>query len=220
MTEIWVALIGAASGIAAVILQRGKRRAEKRAEQAEIRVRQAVNELSFQRRSLDFVAYMQDWSETIRAIKQLFAETRFDRFLLLRAWNGASDPKWVTAALQIRDGDQRVVSYIHVEIDAHYVDMLRDVKRHGYVRLHVPDMPDCVLRGFYVGEGVQCSTVHNIVEEPLEDGSVGHTFCSFGSRTPGEVTDCEIAQVRLIVGRLKGMALAFGGPHGSLDRAS
>ena len=116
VTEVVVATISAISVIAVALIQRHKIRLEKH------KTHQAVCEMKFQQSALDFSMFIQQWEGTYEDINNLFNETNVDRFLILRAWNGLLDPKWTTAICQIRKSDQPPRSYIHYELDSHYVE--------------------------------------------------------------------------------------------------
>jgi hypothetical protein len=208
-TERIVAVLGLVGVIFATIWGQKHR---SRADQAE-----AV--ITLHRDAFDFTRYTQEWGDTITAIRDLQAETTVDRFLLLVAFNGKRDPRWVSDILQVREADQIPVSYRHLEIDESYRDMLREAERTGGYYMHVEDMPESILRDIYITEGVTSSAVFHI-ETRTDDksGAAAYTICSFATRNPEGLSENCLKQCRILAGRIKGLAAHYtvrGG--GNLD---
>ena len=116
-TQVIVASIGAAGAVAVAMI--GKTRLAQR------QLRQAENELLFQRESLTFPEFVGEWAETHTDLIQLLEDTNVDRFMIFRAWNGILEPRWTTSVYQLRAGEQEPLAYIHFELDSDYVERLR-----------------------------------------------------------------------------------------------
>ena len=132
------------------------------------------------------------------------SETVLDRFLILRAWNGVIDPRFTTAVLQIRQGSQSPVSYVHVELDDDYVDRLMRIKARGHEYFVVDKESDSLIKRIYQFEGVKAA-LWVYLESKEHDGSVRMSYCSFATHDDRGFTECEITRMVLLFGQLKGV---------------
>lgn len=171
---------------------------------------QAEREMSFQSASLDFSTFLAEWGDTMKEIEKLMDETNIDRFLILRAWNGFLEPRWTTAVLQIRKGDQDLVSYVHFELDTDYVDRLREINRENRLVFDVADLPDdASIKKVYELEGITCAAWYQLLNQKLEGTeSQAVTYCSFATHE-GTIEETTITRCSIIAGRLKGVAHSF-----------
>jgi hypothetical protein len=137
--------------------------------------------------------------------------TNVDRFLILRAWNGHLAPKWTTAIYQVRSGEQKTYSYVHYELDQDYVERLRYVNMNGCLYFKTEDLPECGIKDVYHAEGVTGSLWLQLEERWVQNtSSRAITYCSFSTHHPEGLNEDEITQCKILAGRLKGMAMAFG----------
>ncbi len=179
------------------------------ARNAKQKLRQAEDELRMQARGLDFSHFMQEWAGTYGDLMDLMHSTNVDRFMIFRAWNGSHSPRWTTAVFQLRIGNQMPMSYIHVDLDNHYVEMLREIGARRPTLLVTSEMPKCMLREVYEAEGVTSSYLEHI--ETANSGgsrSVAVTYCSFATHT-GELSIQTVTRCRVIANRLRASALMF-----------
>lgn len=204
MIEVYVAAISAAGAVcSAAIAALSNRRLR---QEKEILKR----ELQIQSHVLDFSQFISDWHSTLAEIELLMQETEIDRFLMFRAWNGKSEPQWTTAVLQIRRGEQKPIQYVHFELDDDYIERMRRIERGGYETLTVADMPKSAVKDVYEAEGVKASFWAHVETQPVDEHSHAISYCSFSSITDGELQPTTTTRCRIIVGRLKGVARAFG----------
>jgi hypothetical protein len=205
-TAITVAAIAAIGTIAAAATQGFLRIRE-----LGLRLRQAENEIRFQRDALDITAFIGDWDGVMSEIKSLMQDTGIERFLILRAWNGYLEPRWTSAIFQLHREDTQMMSYIHVELDHDYVDRLRSITTAGPVIFTTADISErSLIRGIYETEGIQEAMWCHIESLSVPGTSTkAVTYCSFGARTLGAFDVRAITRANLVVGRLKGIAGNF-----------
>ena len=171
---------------------------------------QAERELQFQAAYLDFGQFLTEWGETIKDIEQLMEETSISGFLIFRAWNGYLEPRWTTAVLQIRKGNQEVVSYVHFELDNDYVNRLRDINRDGRIVFRTEDLPvDAAIRGVYELEGVKVAAWYQLLNQQIPGTqSQAVTYCSFATHSDN-IDQTVLTKCSIIASRLKGVAGSF-----------
>ena len=207
MTEHWAEVATAIAGLigtlgAAAIALWGRRQ--------QARANHAEREITLHREAFDFQRYTQEWGDTYAAILDLQASTCIDRFLLLVAFNGKHDPRWVSDILQIRDANQQPVSYRHLEIDDSYRELLAAVTRSGAHVVKTDDMPPSLLKDIYTVEGVKESLVFHVeTRTSAETGAAAVTICSFATHDDGGIDDATEKKCRVMVGRLKGLSANF-----------
>lgn len=206
MEEIVVALIGLVGAIATAIIYNNK---NKRTQHS---LHQAESELKLQQKALDFGAFMEEWAGTHDDILHLLENTCIDRFLIFRAWNGRLAPRWTTAVFQMRLGNQEPVSYVHFELDTDYVSRLKEVSIRNVVAFEVKGLQDCAIKRVYEAEGVKHAVWVHITSEAVDGtDTVAHTYCSFATHDDRPIDEHLITKCQILGGRLKGIALSFGG---------
>lgn len=199
-TELAAIIVAVITGGFGVLAEYARRRGIKRESTME-------KELKFQASALDFSDYMREWSEINAEIVALFEESKIDRFLILRAWNGALDPRWTTAFFQLREEGQKAYSYTHVQLDRDYVDRLRHAVTTGVMVFSVADAPESLIKSVYDFEGVKHSAWFSIDTRRLDKSdSVALTYCSFATHHEEPISDAEMIRCRLIVSRIKNIA--------------
>jgi hypothetical protein len=161
-------------------------------------------EIEFKQDTFDLSDFLIDWNRFYWELQKLMSETVLDRFLILRAWNGVIDPRFTTAVLQIRQGNQSPVSYIHVELDNDYVDKLMRIKARGHEYFIVDQENDSLIKRIYQAEGVKAA-LWVYLESKEHDGSVRMSYCSFATHDDRGFTECEITRMVLLFGQLKGV---------------
>lgn len=179
---------------------------------ARISERQLKNELTLQSTALDFGGFLREWGDTHFELEALLNDTCIDRFIILRAWNGRLSPRWTTAVFQLRESDQENFSYVHFELDADYVERLRQVVDKGSILFNVKDIPKCAIRSVYENEGVTSTFwAHLGSHATVNKDSRVITYCSFSTHNAEGLSPNDIIRARMIVGRLKGVANQFEG---------
>lgn len=170
----------------------------------------AQAELDFQRYSLDFGQFLDEWESTHNEILHLLETTNIDRFLILRAWNGENNPQWTTSVLQIRQGEQEPISYIHFELDGDYIERIKALKVNNHNYYIVDDLPDyAILKEVYKAEGITSILWSLIGVSEVIDGRQAVTYCSFASHEDKPLSEEEITKAKILVGRLKGIQNLF-----------
>lgn len=179
---------------------------------SELEQQRLISEMRFQEAGLSFEDYLYSFQSIDADIRTLFNETCFDRFLLLRAWNGFDNPKFTTAFFQIREDGQHPVSYVHFELDEDYIERLHYIKRHGFMLLKTENLPDSSIKRIYEMEGVKYSVWFYVSRKALlkpdgrETGSASVTYCSCATHLDQEPSEADIMKIRLIVDRIKVLA--------------
>ena len=174
------------------------------------KVEQAEAEMRFQRASLDFGKFMHEWGDTHQEIMNLLETTEIDRFMILRAWNGALDPRWTTAVFQIREQDQTPVSYVHFELDTDYQQRLKSARASNGLCISTSSLPPSSIRDVYEAEGVKSAYWSHIETLAIPDTDCSAiTYCSFASNTVEELSPHTITACKILTGRLKGLSSSF-----------
>lgn len=171
---------------------------------------QAETELHFQSSALDFSGFVSEWSEVYTDLETLMMDSCIDRFLLLRAWNGANDPKWTTAVFQLRQGLQKPISYVHVTLDDDYIIKLHKTINNGSIYFSVDELQSSMIKEIYAAEGVKSSLWCFIGNREI----AGHngkaiTYCSFSTHSDEEIPEEIQTRCKLIANRLRGLSLSF-----------
>lgn len=197
-TQVLISLISAFSAITVAALGIWGAKRNKAANLAK-------KEIEFQKETFDLSDFLADWNQFYWELQKIMHETNLDRFLILRAWNGKADPRYTTAVLQLRQGTQEPVSYIHVQLDEDYTNRLLQVKARGHIYFKVDDLDKCLIRDIYKAEGVVASLW--VYLETKEEGEHARmTYCSFATHNENGFTDYEITKMVLLFGQLKGIA--------------
>lgn len=202
-TEVIAAALTSASAVVVASISYLSRRKSKR------QLQRAESEMSFRRSAMNFTSFLKEWEETHHEIITLMEETSVDRFLILRAWNGVLEPRWTTAVMQIRQGAQKPISYVHLELDQDYVGRLRDMTLRRTCYYVVSQLPDSMLRSVYEAEGVTASMWAYIDEKDGPNKSKALTYCSFATHDPAGLTLQEQTRCMILAGRLKGISSSF-----------
>jgi len=207
MTDIYdviIASVGAAGVIATAYFGRTKvKERQQKQKEAEHERDQYKNEIAFKRASLSFEEFLTNWADISQDIDSLMLSTNVDRFLLLRAWNGLLEPKYTTAFYQIRQGNQKPVSYVHYELDDDYVQKLRHISKANRIYLEVDKMPDSGIKRIYDAENVKFSYWIHLKSEGIpgtESKSI--TYCSFATHSEHGIeidarTRCDVISSRM-----------------------
>ena len=180
--------------------------ADLRVSQAEVKAenKQLKMEMLVERYALGgFGGLGMAFSEVNGIFKALCDSTAVDRILVLCAWNGERSPQWTTAVWQYRTGEQKPVNYLHVELDADYIQRLRDIQDRGPQTYQTADMPpECLIRGIYEDEGVTSSMWMFLTKQSHPNGGVLLTYMSFASHT-GPLSVSDQLQARLAANRIE-----------------
>jgi hypothetical protein len=181
-------------------------------QRAEIEV--AALEMGKVQKNLSFGEYLADWDETELMIADLIDSTNISRFLLMKAWNGSVDPKWSTATFQIRESNQKVFNYVHVDLDADYVNRLREIMINEYAVLYTDNLPNSLIKSIYMNENVGSALWAMIGQREEPGGHVVHTYVSFATQNGDILDENTITQARLVVSRIKANAAEYRRVHG------
>ena len=101
--------------------------------------------------------------------------TKIDRFLILKAENGKSNPKFASVVFeQCRNRQPFIASlvYTKIHVDSYYQEMLKTGEAQGLLEMETATMPDGArLRGFYESEKVTFSNLYFLGRNPTESAS-------------------------------------------------
>jgi hypothetical protein len=155
-----------------------------------------------------FGGILTEFAKVEAEIHELCRETGITRVMLLCAWNGVYSPKWTTAVWQYRkdfaeDGSiNRPIGYVHVGLDADYVERLVSIKRKGSMVFRTEDAPDSLIKKIYEVEGVTESLWVFLSSAGTPDG-MGRlvTYMSFSTQG-GEVDRTAMLKCELLAARL------------------
>lgn len=143
----------------------------------------------------------------ILRIDNLILKTKVDRFLLLKAENGATPMKTATALIErYRDKQDfyAVLLYDHVEIDEHYREMLKITEAQGFCDLETKKMPKGArLRGFYEDEEVTFSKCYFLMRMSLADGKTVIFYATIATKQTTDYTDREQREIERVVEYMK-----------------
>jgi hypothetical protein len=180
----------------------------KKVRTANIETSQAKSELQFQSHALSLTDFLGEWGEIHHELEDLMKNSEVDRFLILRAWNGLASPRWTTAVFQYRIGSHKPESYIHFELDADYVERLKQVVHSGSISFTTSEISDSAIKDVYAMEGVKSSAWFLIDKSagPVA-GSAAISYCSFASHSEDRIKPETMTRCRMVVGRLKGAAM-------------
>lgn len=126
---------------------------------------QAELEMKIRSKALDFAEFIREWDETHKDIQELLETTEIDRFIMFRAWNGFAEPKWTTSMLQVRQGNQTPINYIHFELDEDYQERLKfcQLNKHSYFEIDtIPN--DASIKKVYSCEEINASLWSHVID--------------------------------------------------------
>jgi hypothetical protein len=155
-----------------------------------------------------FGGILSEFAKVESEIHELCRETGISRVMLLCAWNGVYAPKWTTAVWQYRkdfaeDGAiNKPIGYVHVGLDADYVDRLVSIKRKGAMIFKTEDAPKSLIKTIYEVEGVTESlwVFLSSSTTPTEEGRL-ITYMSFSSQG-GAIDRTTMLKCELLAARL------------------
>lgn len=209
-TDVSVALITAFSAIMVPIIGFVLQRYQKKTKRAKLELEQAENVIGLKREALNFGEFLTHWGEIVEQVNILFEETRLERFILFQCFNGANEPRWVTAIIQLRK-DGKPLSYMHLPIDADYLGRFLQMKSSGFTRVTPNRIGPCMIRDIYVDEGVEDSLWAFIKTRQLDEFHASTTFCSFATNHSGGLDPSTVIRCKNLVGRLQLIASHFPG---------
>lgn len=199
VTEVLVALFGLCGAIGTAYF--GYRSSHEKALR-----HQAEKEMEFQAAAMEFGEIIDEWSSIHEDLHKLLDESRIDRAIIFRAWNGALRPRWTTNILQYRKGSQEPISYQHYELDNDYVDRLLLITSGKPLRFKTDQIPDSGIKKIYEIEGVTESYWAHIGSKNLR--TPGHTsraitYMSFSTCHPDGFTKEDITKASMVLHRIK-----------------
>lgn len=173
-----------------------------------IQAEEAKQELIEEADAFSWGDFLKQWNGIHQDLVTLCKDTPVDRFLILRAWNGRSSPKWTTAYYQFREGGQAPVNYIHFELDSDYVERLKQICSGFDMVFKVSEIPDSAIKHVYEAEGVTYSAWFEIGSR-YKGKSRLIEYCSFATHGDEAFDKDTLIRCRGIVGRLKGLTEAL-----------
>ena len=174
---------------------------------------QAEVEMNFQATQLSFSRIAADWGTTHEEIRHLMDTSTIDRVMIFVAWNGNNAPRWTTAVLQIRQGEQDPISYIHYALDDDYRDRMVRIGASGTAHVRTADLESCKIKRTYEVEQVTEAIWSHISKEQLPGSkAVAHTYCSWATHDPVGIDAKTATRCMILTGRLKGIAASLNAP--------
>lgn len=162
MTDILIALIGAASIVAPAILLHLR---EIKKKEEEFLKYKKTKELEGS--SLDKFLELTTFNEIKNGVDELFEKTKADRFLILFAINGKNSFRTVSVVFEAQKKSiysiNAVGRYKSLTIDNPYREMLKNAEINGIIELDVEKMPEGLLKNIYAFEEVKWSDIRHLV---------------------------------------------------------
>jgi hypothetical protein len=119
-----------------------------------------------------------------KSAERMFSSTNADRFLILIAFNGKTDFRFVSAIHEEHEDPRNyraVERYNHIRTDPEYKEMLKSVESNDYLEIDVDKMKDGVLKDFYEFEGVKYSHVRFLLRQSINEENDLVIFSSVAS---------------------------------------
>lgn len=168
-------------------------------------------ELYLQSQALSLEDFLGALSEIQEDLRSLYEKHGIDRFIMLRAWNGISNPRYTNAFYQVRFGEQDPVQYVHFEIDDDYIKRLHTVMGERRAAFSTSEIPHSKIREVYELEGILHSAWFYICKKiDAKTNAAAITYCSFAKKIDERFKSTQIVECELIVGKIKQMIQSNG----------
>ncbi len=175
---------------------------------------QANVQIRHRSKNNSFTAIAASWEYIRGQIDHFVRTTKADRFLLLASNNGYLDPRWATAYVQIRDGQQDVFIYRDYEIDDDYRQRLAHIKTHNYAIYKVSQMPDGEIKRIYDREGVYESFWFYISTRQIPNSNIFEiSYFSIATHEQDSFSDDEIQKFISFGNELRSLERQYMGEH-------
>lgn len=170
--------------------------------ETQVSLSMAKREIDLDSYALSFSSFMESWNEVAASLNIMFKETKTERFLLLRAWDGYSAPRYTTAIIQYRQGKAEYSDYIHFELDNDYVEKLLGTRRRKMWVIDTAKEGDTAIAGLYRSEvpPVTHANWYFVHDEKIDEKRTVITYCSFGTSNELPFDKREEVKHRLLVG--------------------
>lgn len=214
MKEVLISVFGSiiliiAGVLAKNIFERKKILRDKK--EQELRIKNLEKELSNQitKTSVsDEIIKMIIYNSLKDSVTELFKNTKVDRFLVLIARNGETDPKFVDVFLDWYQKPEEEIDavkiYKNVPIDNPYVEMLHKTFHQGFFDIETAVMEEQILKHYYETEKVYHSRTNPIGKEYLDKGKALLIFTSSATHDKEPFSESEKSQINLYVnGQIK-----------------
>lgn len=133
------------------------------------------------------------------AIDRIFANTSADRFLILIAINGKEDFSKISVIFEQHKSSEYAINatarYKNIFIDAHYKQMLKqaEIEQSKVVHFDVEKMEDCLLKDFYISEGVRFSKVRHLLRKSIDKDNDVLIYSSMATHNSKKFSRTELA---------------------------
>lgn len=130
------------------------------------------------------------FNEINKAVLDTYNRTKADRFLILKAYNGKDELKFVGVPYEQHKEKDHPLAYKSIkaadrfqdyEFDEAYRLMLKESEKIPYVNMIVEDMPDCDLKRIYQEEGVTHSQLFFLKRVKISEDKDEFYFCTFAT---------------------------------------
>lgn len=143
-------------------------------------------------------------------VNKMFQDTNADRFLILVARNGSTNPNRTTAIYEQHKAQGRasisigaVHRYVDFQLDDHYRKMLKLAENNGAVYFVTDQMPQSALKSIYEYEEVIGSGVHFLMRTPITDQQDRLWYCSVATHNPAGFSNSDITLTKGYIGGVR-----------------
>jgi hypothetical protein len=168
------------------------------------RKREDVNELS----DAEIKLTLSEVNEINQRVLDLENSVHVDRFLILKAENGKSDPRFATVIYeQYRNREPFIASLVYrkIRIDDYYREMLKTTEANDLLQMETAKMPqDAKLKGFYENELVLFSNCYFLTRYQLHNTEKWIVlYCTVATKQDKPFSRRDTNQIGLFIDYLK-----------------
>ncbi len=134
-----------------------------------------------------------EYNELHQRMLELQSDTPADRFLIMKAENGVTQPRFATVIYEQFKTRQMFIAflvYTRILIDDSYREMLKGAELKGVCEMETATMPDCKLRGFYEQEKVTFSNCYFLTRYERGGGAT-IIYATIATHSPEGFTKAE-----------------------------
>lgn len=136
-------------------------------------------------------------------IAEIFHKTKADRFILFSGTNKVDNIRYVTAIMEChKDNPFKHLSegalkkYAPFEPDAHYIEMLKNVKNTKIHSIDTSTMSESALKDIYIQEKVSYSKIIYLAHGAIDENKDRLFYCSIATHDDEPFTDEEKTIIR------------------------
>ena len=134
------------------------------------------------------------------ALTYIFENTKADRFILFFGTNGWGKMKYATAILERHKKNDKskgaVNKFVKLNVDAHYLGLIKKAESFGVVELQVLKMGVGDLKNIYLSEGIWHSKIYFLLRKKNTFFKHHIFYCSFATHSKIAFTSYEKILIR------------------------